>query len=217
MSVRYVLAMNVKSDIADNIGYQNLDVTIRNALSARGLRVEGPHSTKHSIDGSFLVRRSLISVSLSVVGTDVLSVAQTRDIDSAIVQSIANNARVPWIASVIVSGLSGQGDSSYRVGWLPTADITEVQRAVARGEGVPQTTITNPVTSTTVQETTDPSIVPGTRTQSGASDAIDEAARLLREAAEKAKRVAEENKYLLYGGLAVVGVTAVAVIVVKVK
>ena len=89
MSVRYVLAMNVKSDIADNIGYQNLDLTIRNALSARGFRVEGPHSTKHSIDGSFLVRRSLISVSLNVVGTDVLSVAQTRDIDSAIVQSIA--------------------------------------------------------------------------------------------------------------------------------
>jgi len=206
MSVRYVLAMNVKSDIADNIGYQNLDLTVRNALSARGFRVEGPHSTKHSIDGSFLVRRSLISVSLSVVGTDVLSVAQTRDIDSAIVQSIASNARVRWNTSDIVSGLSGQGDSSYRVGWFPTADITEVQRAVARGEGVPQTTITNPVTSTTVQETTDPSIVPGTRTPSEA-----------RNLATQASDWASQNKPLIYGGLAVVGVTAVAVIVVKVK
>jgi len=206
MSVRYVLAMNVKSDIADNIGYQNLDLTIRNALSARGFSVEGPHSTKHSIDGSFLVRRSLISVSLNVASTGVLSVAQTRDIDSAIVQSIASNARVRWDTSDIVSGLSGQGDSSYRVGWFPTADITEVQRSVALGGGVPRTTITNPVTSTTVQDTTDPSIVPGTRTPGEASNLVTQASDW-----------ASQNKPLIYGGLAVVGIAAVAVIVVKVK
>jgi hypothetical protein len=207
MGFRYVLAMNLKGSIADSLNLQSLDINIRNACAMAGFGIEGPRSSKHSIDGfSFLPPRQLLSVALNVAGTDTLSVAQTRSLDAAIVGCVKNMARVGWSVQGIVGGLPGQGNGSYSVSMLPTADIGEVQRDVGRGGGIPQVTITAPVSQTTIQETTDPSVVPGTRTPSSAKNL-----------SEQASDWASQNKPIVYGVLGVIGLTAVAVIVVKVK
>ena len=206
MGFRYVLVLNVLASTADAINYQTLDTNVRNACAIAGFGVEGPHCSKHSVDGGFFARRSLISVSLNIVGTDYLTADRTRALDAAVVSAIKSTARVGWSVNGIVGGLPSQGNGSYRVSILPTNDVTEVQRETASGDGIPRVTITNPVATTTVQETTDPSIVPGTRTPSAARDLT-----------EQAKGWASENKPIIYGALAVVGIASIAIIVVKVK
>lgn len=206
MGFRYVIALNVKSDVADALNYQTLDVNVRNACAIAGFGIEGPHSSKHSIDGSFFSSRSLISVSLNVAGVNHLTADRTNALDSAVVGAISATARLGWNVNSIIGGLPSQGTGSFRVSILPFSDVTEVQRETVSGDGIPQVTITAPITTTTVQETTDPSIVPGTQTPSAA-----------RNLSEQAKSWASGNKPIIYGALAVVGIASVAIIVVKVK
>jgi len=207
MGVRYVLALNVTSACADRIDYPQLTIAVRNAVAMAGFGVEGPFCTKHSINSlGILQRRSVVTVSLNVIGQDTLSVAATRGVDTAVLTAIASAARAQWAIQSIVNGLPRQGDGSYSPSLLGLGEVGEVQRAVATGGGVPNSTITHPASSTVVQETTDPGIPVGTRTRSGAGDAL-----------QQGKDWLSENKPLVIGAIAVAGIIGVAVIVVKVK
>jgi hypothetical protein len=203
MGVRYVIGLNVSKDCLDRLNVEAVNAAVRSALQSLGMSIEGPNTTKSLID-SFVRPRGNVVVGFNVTSLNAINEQQTRSIDAAVVSAINNVGGFRWGIQAIVSGLSSQGASSYRPSWF--GDVTDVVRDVVPGTGVPGTTTTHPTSQTVVQATTDSNIAVGQTSQSS-----------IREAAGDAAKTIADNKGLLYGGLVVAGVVAIAMIVVKVK
>jgi len=205
MGFRYVLALNVPRDIADRADAEGITSRVRAILSQQGFAIQGPVVSKHSIESVIGRARSNILVALNVPSVTTLTAGQTRAVDSAVVQAINESVSADWNVGQTVNGLPNVGNGSYSPNWF-LGDITDIQRDVATGDGVPVATITNPTSRTVVRETNDTRLTPGTVTPSG-----------LAVAGEAAKASLAEYKTPLIIGGVVVGLVATAVIVVKVS
>ena len=205
MGFRYVLALNVPRDIADRADAQGISDRARSILSQQGFAVQGPVVSKHSIESVIGRARSNLLVALNVPSVTTLTAGQTRAVDSAVVQAIKESVSANWNIGSIVNGLPNVGNGSYSPNWF-FGDVTDIQRDVATGDGVPVATITHPTSQTVVRETNDTRLTPGTVTPSGLSVAGEAAKASL----------AEYRTPMIIGGV-VIGLVATAVIVVKVS
>lgn len=207
MGIRYVLAVNVRnSTVGDKVNLDRLNVAVRNNLSQYGFTTEAPQSVKHAVGDWYVVARSNITVSLNIPGASSLDAVDTGKVDTAIMYAIRDAAGLRWDVANMLRGMPRQGDGSYQVSLWPGSDVTDIQRQVARGEGTPRVTITHPVATSRVTDSTDQRVPVGNQTPGAASQGID-----------SLKESLGEYKPYIIAGIAVVGLASVAAIVVKVK
>lgn len=208
MGIRYALVLNVSRDVSDSCDVRQVADKTREYLSHAGFAIEGASVTKGTVDSFLPPRRGVVGVGVGIPGRDILTPQETMAVDTAVVTAIRDTARRQWSVLQTIEGLPRQGDGNYRPSWF--GDVTDISRQVARGSGVPTVTVTHPTSQTTIQQSTDPTLPPGTQRPSGLVDAG-------KRAKDGLGYWIGENKPLLIGGVVVVGIVATAIIVVKVK
>ena len=206
--MRYLLALNLRRNVLDDIVASNVDIAVRNNLAGSGITINGVGSSRSDIRAFLPPERGVIAVGVSVL-SDTLTPQATRTIDTAVVRAIRDTARRQWSINHIIDGLPRAGDGSSNVDLLPTADVTNIARSVAPGTGVPSTVVEHPTSETRVTDSSNPGVPVGQTTGSSVGIAAGNAGRA-------AQNWFEEYKTPLYVGAGVIALVSVTLIVRKV-
>lgn len=194
--MRVILSINLARENADRTVGSAITNSVTNALRRDGVSLQDtPVFRNSALNGVFANGRSVVKVGVVVRGSSI-DRQTTRLITAACVNAILHSAGLLQFAPRAIGVLPPDGSGEGRVELF--GPVAGVKRTVIAGDTVPDLSTDNELFSSTVTQTTENGIAPGTTVPSGLSTA-----------ASNAASAASDYKVPIMIGLAIVGLAAV--------